>query len=214
MSTSNPEEKEDENCIKIVLCGNMHVGKTTILSVYLNNKFLEDPVSTSTEFSSKKLIRGNKELTLNIWDTAGQEKFYSLNRIFYKGAQIAILVYDITDRDSFEKIKSFWYNEIINYSHHNTIFGIAANKYDLYNEEKVDENEARLFAKNINAVFKLTSAFNNTGITELFDEVCDIYLGDKPKPDYTFHKKIDKGKSFLLKKKKKKTEKEEVKKCC
>ena len=77
-------------------------------------------------------MRGNKEWTLNIWDTAGQEKFYSLNRIFYKGAQIAILVYDITDRDSFEKIKSFWYNEIINYSHHNTIFGIAANKYDLY----------------------------------------------------------------------------------
>ena len=139
---------------------------------------------------------------------------YSLNKIFYKGAQIAILVYDITCKESFEKLKSFWHKEILNFSHYNTVFGIAANKSDLYKQEEVDENEAREFAKKINSSFKLTSALENKGINELFDEVIEIYLGIQPTPNKSYYRKKMFTSSFSLKRKKKQDKKEDKKKCC
>ena len=94
---------EDEG-IKITLLGNPGVGKTCIISRYVENTFVENNESTiGANFSEKTIKRGNKEVTLNIWDTAGQEKFHSLGKHFYKDSYVVILVYDITNQESLDK---------------------------------------------------------------------------------------------------------------
>ena len=114
------EPQKDENgydiipC-KIVLVGQSGVGKTNIITKYVNNEFSEETESTNgASFASKEISYDNlkKTLKMEIWDTAGQEKFRSLTRFFYKDAAIAILVYDITRKDSFDELKDYWYSQI------------------------------------------------------------------------------------------------------
>ena len=117
-----------------------------------------------------------KSITLDIWDTAGQEKYRSLTRIFFQGAKLAILVYDITRKDSFENLKNVWLKELKEHADPDVVMGIAGNKSDLYENEEVPEQEAREYAKSIGAVFSLTSAQNNSGINELFEDLAKNYL--------------------------------------
>ena len=113
---------------------------------------------------------------LDIWDTAGQEKYKSLTKFFYKDAAMVILVYDITRKVSFDNLKNFWYKEIQTYGEKNIVLAIAGNKSDLYDDEAIPEKEAREFAKSIDAVFALTSAQNNSGINKLFQDIGNKYL--------------------------------------
>eukprot|EP00340_Litonotus_pictus_P001207 CAMPEP_0170520132 /NCGR_PEP_ID=MMETSP0209-20121228/5372_1 /TAXON_ID=665100 ORGANISM="Litonotus pictus, Strain P1" /NCGR_SAMPLE_ID=MMETSP0209 /ASSEMBLY_ACC=CAM_ASM_000301 /LENGTH=165 /DNA_ID=CAMNT_0010806249 /DNA_START=120 /DNA_END=617 /DNA_ORIENTATION=+ len=112
-----------------------------------------------------------KNMKFDIWDTAGQEKFRSLTKIFYKETSVAVLVYDITRKDSFEEVKNYWYNQIKEHSPKSTIIAIAANKGDLYEHEEVEESVGRNFAKDIGAIFRYTSAKNSSGIDELFKAI-------------------------------------------
>ena len=95
---------------KIVLVGESGVGKTCIISQFVCQIFQQDvQTSSSATFNSKTLIYNNNQvLKLEIWDTAGQEKYRSIASMFYKEADVAILVYDITRKESFEQIKQYW----------------------------------------------------------------------------------------------------------
>ena len=159
---------------KVVLIGDGGVGKTCIISRFISNEFDKEVESTDgASYGTKELElpKLNKKINLDIWDTAGQERYKSLTKFFYKDAQIIIMVYDITKKLTFENIKNQWYKEIQELSGKNFILGIAGNKSDLYESEEVSEKEAREYAKSINAVFSLTSAQNNTGINQLFEDV-------------------------------------------
>ena len=171
MSTSN-----QKITIKMVICGEIGVGKTCLYTRINNLEYNPEPQTTSNDYQRKTIKKGNKTINIEFWDTAGQEKYYSLNRIFFKDAKIAIIVYDITRRKTFEKLKDFWINEIKSHSKDLSIIGIAANKSDLYGEEEVNEEEARNFAVSVGALFKLCSALNNEGINELVDELVDKFL--------------------------------------
>ena len=163
--------------IKIVLIGESGVGKTSIISQFVNQVFQEDvETSSSGTYNSKTLIYdNNKVLKLEIWDTAGQEKYRSLASMFYKEASAAILVYDITRKDSFEQIQQYWASQIKENSPSNIILALCGNKSDLIEEEKVDEEETRNYAKEINAIFYPTSAKNDSGITDLFLQIAKKY---------------------------------------
>ena len=159
---------------KVVLIGDGGVGKTCIISRFISNEFDKEVESTDgASYGTKELElpKLNKKINLDIWDTAGQERYKSLTKFFYKDAQIIIMVYDITKKLTFENIKNQWYKEIQELSGKNFILGIAGNKSDLYESEEVPEKEAREYAKSINAVYSLTSAQNNTGINQLFEDV-------------------------------------------
>ena len=159
---------------KVVLIGDGGVGKTCIISRFISNEFDKEVESTDgASYGTKELElpKLNKKINLDIWDTAGQERYKSLTKFFYKDAQIIIMVYDITKKLTFENIKNQWYKEIQELSGKNFILGIAGNKSDLYESEEVPEKEAREYAKSINAVYSLTSAQNNTGIKQLFEDV-------------------------------------------
>lgn len=103
--------------IKVALIGESGVGKTSIISSFVNKKY--EPMQLSTQGASfaNKIIyleENNQFINYEIWDTAGQEKYRALAKVFYKGANVILLVYDITRKDSFEELQKFWYLEIKN----------------------------------------------------------------------------------------------------
>jgi len=164
---------------KIVLLGETGVGKTCILSQFIDQIYQDDiQTSTGGTFSSKTLIIGNsKLLKLEIWDTAGQERYRSLTTMFYKEANAAILVYDITRTETYQELKNYWANQVKDSAPENIILVVCANKSDLINEERVDEEEVREFANNLGAIFCITSAKNSAGINDLFIQIAKKHTG-------------------------------------
>ena len=172
---------------KVVLLGDSGVGKTCIITRFISSSFDANMTSTNGASYCTKLVKYEqlgKNLLLDVWDTAGQEKYRSLTKFFYKDAAAVILVYDITREDSFENMKNYWYNQLLENCDKNVVLGVVGNKCDLFEEEKVSEADAREFSDKIGAIFELTSAQNNTGITEIFQEVGNKYL------DPNFQQKI------------------------
>ena len=115
---------------------------------------------------------------MDLWDTAGQEKYRAIGRHFYEESYIVCLVYDITNIDSFEKLKSVWYPELKEYGEKLKILALVGNKLDKYLEEEVKEEEAKKFAEEINAIYAKTSAMEGTNIEDLFNNLAEKYLTD------------------------------------
>ena len=175
---------------KVVLLGDSGVGKTCIISRYISGTFESNTASTNGASYASKIVKYEKlgkTLSLDIWDTAGQEKYKALTKFFYKDAAVAILVYDITRKESFDTLKNYWYSQLQENGGKNIVLGVAGNKCDMYEQEAVPEEEAREFANKINAIFMLTSAQNNTGINELFMDAGNKYL------DPNFQQQINDG---------------------
>ena len=207
--------EEEEDGIKITLLGNPGVGKTCIISRYIDDVFEENNAPTIGANYSEKIIKKNgKEYELNIWDTAGQEKFHALGKHFYKEAYIVCLVYDITSQESLEQLKSIWYPDLLKYGEKYTILAVVGNKSDLYEKDNLaDENFAKNFAKEIGATFILTSAKSGEGIEKLFDTLTDRFLSPEFNPKYEEMTKL-KGNVKTLKEETNKGGKGGKKKCC
>ena len=180
---------------KVVLLGDSGVGKTCIIARYISGSFDKNsPTTNGASFCSKnvRFDQLGKNLLLDIWDTAGQEKYKALTKFFYKDAAVCILVYDVTRKESFQSLKDYWYSQLKENSEPDIVIGVAGNKSDLYENEEVKEDEAREWAKEIGAVFELTSAQNNTGINDLFLNVGYKYLDPNFKPEIEIGNKEDK----------------------
>lgn len=172
-------EDSDNITCKVVLVGDSGVGKTCLIQRYVNDKYSEDTESTSASTYTYKIVEYkdyNKSVSLDIWDTAGQEVYRALARNFYLNASIGILVYDVRRRATFESIKDYWYEQLKQSGEENIVIGIAGNKCDLFQEEQVTEEEVKKYAKSIGAIFHLTSCKETIGIDELFEECGKKYL--------------------------------------
>ena len=169
--------EKEEIGIKVTLIGESSVGKTSIINRYTKESFSQELDSTlGANYSQKKITRHGKKIRLDLWDTAGQEKYRAIGRHFYKESYIVCLVYDITNNDSFEKIKSIWYPDLKEYGEKLKIVALVGNKLDKYLEEEVKEDDARKFAEEIKAIYKKTSAMEGTNIEDLFNTLADKYL--------------------------------------
>ena len=160
--------------IKCVLLGETAVGKSSLINRFVSNTFKSDFTSTMVGYCSTKQVyyeKTDQKINYEIWDTAGQEKYRSLTKIFYQDSKVTLLVYDITRKDSFEAIKNYWYTEVRDNSPQDVIIAIVGNKSDLYEYEEVTEDEAKEFAKSVNAIYQQTSACNGSGVKELFDMI-------------------------------------------
>ena len=173
----NNENNENYSGLKVTILGNSGVGKTSIILRYTKNEYNENILSSrGVSYSSKIVKVNNKDVQLDLWDTAGQEKFRSLGMYFYKDSYIVILVYDITNRDSFEDLKNVWYNDLKKYGEQYTVLAVVGNKCEMYEAENtVSEEEARQFAEEKNAVFMLVSAKTGDNINHLFDILANKY---------------------------------------
>ena len=138
--------------VKVVLVGDPGVGKTCIIQRYVNNSYSEVNESTISSTYTNKVLEFkeyDKKLSLDIWDTAGQELYRALAKNFYLNAAIGILVYDIRRKDSFEAIKNYWVDQMKESGEEDMILGIAGNKCDLFTEEEVPEEEVKKYAQSI-----------------------------------------------------------------
>ena len=162
---------------KVVLIGDSGVGKSSIISRYIGGIFVDSIDSTiSSSFSQKEYEANGKKVRLNIWDTAGQEKFRSIGRNFYKDAYIILMVYDITNKQSFEDLKSVWFPEIQQFGEKYKIIAIVGNKSDRYEEENVSESELNSFSKDLGGTNFLVSAKNGNGIELMFKILAEMFL--------------------------------------
>ena len=158
---------------RVVLLGKQATGKTCIIAQFINGSFDPGTISSLTAQFIRKTIQfaDGRNITLDIWDTAGQEKYRAIAKIYYKEARAVILVYDITDESSFNEMKEYWYEQVKLFARKDVIFAVAANKNDLNEERKVSDEEGKKFADEIGAIFVSTSAKNADGIQALFDNV-------------------------------------------
>ena len=161
--------------VKIILVGETNTGKTSIIKSIMGLEFNSAEGSTTgVSYVNKKMKVNDKEYNIAIWDTVGQEKFRSLTKIFLKDSKIVIFVYSITEKKSFEEI-NFWYETVKSNLGDKVVLGLAGNKKDLFQEEKVTEKEGEDKAKEIGAKFKLTSAKTGVGIKEFFQILLEEY---------------------------------------
>ena len=163
--------------VKMIIVGSVNVGKTSLVTRYATGCFQEVTKSTSNaSFITKEKIVNDVKYDIKLWDTAGQEKYRSLTKIFIKDAKIAILVYAIDDKNSFDDLNT-WLNIIRESNSNNLILGVAANKADLYKNALVTDEQGKKYAQDIGAVWRSTSSLlDDCGIDELVDILFNQYL--------------------------------------
>jgi len=161
---------------KLVLFGNITVGKTSIIERYVNDKFQNEYISTLGYNVFEKMIKINKDsLSFVIFDIGGQEQFEELRKKYAAGANVALLVYSITDRDSFNNIRN-WHRDLENFTN-NAIFVLVGNKVDLEDMRQVQKTEGIDLARELNAIgFFETSAKTNEEIDNVFIELAHKLL--------------------------------------
>ena len=146
--------------IKIVTLGDSMVGKTSIVYRYFENKFNESILSTvGIDFKTKYIKVRDASVKVLIWDTAGQEKFRNIAKQYYQGANGVLLVFDVSDRKSFERIE-YWLNEIK-----------ENNKIDLINKRVISRDEAEKYAEKNNISYFEVSAKTGEGVAEMFNNI-------------------------------------------
>ena len=196
-------KKKTGTDIKVILLGESGTGKTSLINAAIGNEFSSDPnLTISSSFVIKKFIKKKKKYNLNIWDTAGQEAYRSLTKLFIKNTKIVIFVYAIDSKFSFESLKSYWVSlgkEILG---DEAIYGLVGNKSDLYKKEQVPDIDASNYAEEIGAKFALTSAKKNKeGFSSYLEELLDDYIESKKQIslDASFEINKDKHKRRKLK---------------
>jgi Ras-related protein Rab-1A len=167
---------------KIMVLGESKVDKTQLIKRYTKNVFGGVYLTTvGMDFQDKIIEIEDKKVRLQIWDTAGQERFRNVTKSYFQSSQGLVLVYDITDRESFEKL-NFWVDNIKNFAPENAKFILVGNKCDLANERKVSYEEGENYAKNLNIKFFEASARDGTNVNELFFYLAnEIYQDNKLK---------------------------------
>ena len=177
---ANVKKNNIKKQLKVILLGESGVGKTNIISRYVNDLFLAKSLSTiGSTYIEKELKRNNITYKLHIWDTSGQERYHSITKLFLQNSDIVLLVYSIDNNQSFTNL-DYWYKEVNNLCGNNFILGIAGNKYDLFDDDnikRVPDEEGEKYAEEKKAIFKLISAKQDKkGIDSLFDKLLDEYI--------------------------------------
>ena len=162
---------ESSKTFKILTIGESGVGKTCILRRFVENKFLKNHLATiGIDFKTKTLIINKQEIKLKIWDTAGQERFRNITTQYYKGADGIVLIYDVTDDASYEKIRD-WMEQILSNTKREDIgLVLLGNKCDM-EPRAVTEEQGNKMAEELKVSYFETSALTGQGINEAFNEL-------------------------------------------
>lgn len=180
MGVRNKMSELYEHLFKVILIGDWGVGKSNIILRITQDAF--DPDSRTTigvEFSQKVIELNKKKVIIQIWDTAGQDRYRAITSAYYRAAVGAILVYDISKRTSFESLNT-WVNEIYANTAETITVMLLGNKVDLSSNREVATEEGKAFAKRYNFLFAEASALSGQNIQESFESmVKNVYSNMK-----------------------------------
>lgn len=159
---------------KLLIIGNSSVGKTSFLFRYSDDTFTSSFVSTvGIDFKVKTVYQQGKRIKLQIWDTAGQERYRTITTAYYRGAMGFILMYDITNDDSFNSVQD-WCTQIKTFSWDNAQVILVGNKFDLEHERVVSTERGRRLADQLGLEFFETSAKDNINVDIVFERLVDL----------------------------------------
>ncbi|KAI8079830.1 ras family-domain-containing protein [Halteromyces radiatus] len=168
--------------IKYIIIGDTGVGKSCLLLQFTDKRFMPaHDLTIGVGFGTRFVIVNDQQIKLQIWDTAGQESFRTITRSYYRGAAGALLVYDITRRETFENL-STWLQDVREHANPNTVIMVIGNKSDLESKRQVSREEGEKFAKDNNLFFLEASAKSADNVEEAF-----------VKTAHTIQKKIQSG---------------------
>ena len=171
MSTSSYPPSQYDHLFKILLIGNSSVGKSSLILQFVDHSFNEIFVPTiGVDFKIQTLDIDGKKVKLQIWDTAGQERFKNITAAYYRGAHGVMLVYDVTENDSFKNLNN-WLIEIEKNANKNVVKLLVGNKIDLEDNRKVTYQQGMEFAESNGMSFIETSVKNNSNVTEAFEKL-------------------------------------------
>ena len=160
---------EYDYLFKLIIVGDTNVGNINIMSKYIKDQFNITSKSTiGVEFGTKILEIDNKKVKAQIWDTAGQERYKSITSAYYKGAKGAFIVYDITNKSTFESVDK-WIKDLNSYGDKNLTMLLIGNKSDLEDKRIINKEEGEEKAKSFELGFIETSAYNGDNIDQAFD---------------------------------------------
>lgn len=165
--------------VKVVLLGKEYGGKTSLVERYLNDRFLDLPYQNTigAAFGAKKVDVDGRKITMGIWDTAGGERYEAMSRIYYRGARGAVVCYDVTEANSFERAK-FWVGELKKNEETCNIY-LCGTKKDLVDDRpelrRVSYSQVIQYASNINADVFETSSKSGESVKEVFNKIAEDF---------------------------------------
>lgn len=163
-----------DNHIKIIVVGNSGVGKTCLISRFIDDKFSPSFITTiGIDFRQKIIHHAGKTICIQLWDTAGQERFRSITNSYYRGANGVIFVYDVTNRASFHAIDK-WIKDAETRMNQNFIKILVGCKVDTQRNRTVSNDEGIEFAKRNKMSYFECSAKTRKNINEIFSQICDL----------------------------------------
>ncbi|XP_068978257.1 ras-related protein Rab-24-like [Bombus flavifrons] len=168
--------------LKVVLLGNSAVGKTSLVERFVNERFNEGLSYQNTigaAFAAKQIQVNGKRLIMGIWDTAGSEKYDAMSRIYYRGAKAAVICYDITKSNTFQRAK-FWIRELREVEEGCKIY-ICATKNDILEHGAVPSpniDVVKTYTAGIRAKLFITSSKTGENVAELFNEIAQDFMSD------------------------------------
>ena len=168
-STTPSSDNSYELIFKVLLLGNSNVGKSSLFLRFVDDIWNDTFVPTiGVDFKIKTFELDNKKIKIQIWDTAGQERFKNIIASYYRGAHGILLIYDVTDKDSFKNLQN-WLIEIEKNANKNVLKVLIGNKSDLEDKRVINYNEGKEFADSYGLKFIETSAKKNRNVNEAFE---------------------------------------------
>ncbi|KAJ1632927.1 ras-related protein rab-5C [Pavlovales sp. CCMP2436] len=174
MASSTDASDRTTSC-KLVLLGNANTGKTSLVTRLVRNRFNAETMATvGAAFAQHRVEMGDtmEVIQFGIWDTAGSERYRSLTPMYYRGAQAAIIVYDMTSKESFLGAQE-WLSELRNQGMPNCVIALAANKADLDEKREVTTQEGQMYARDNEMAYFETSAKSTQNVLRVFVELAN-----------------------------------------
>ena len=169
-------EESYDHIFKVLLLGNSDVGKSSLILRYVDQVWSDTFVPTiGVDFKVKTLEIDNKQIKMQIWDTAGQERFRNVISSYFRGSHGILLIYDITNRDSFKNLEN-WLTEIEKNASQNVLKILIGNKNDLVDDREIKTEEGQAFANRNGMQFIETSAKMNTNVNEAFEALAKLMM--------------------------------------
>ena len=196
--TENGQNNKYEYIFKIILIGNSGVGKSSILQRYIQKVFQESFASTiGVDFFMKSINIGDKSIKLQLWDTAGTEKFRSITTGYYRGADAAFVVFDLSSKSSFKNLNE-WIESYYKYSNPDVEKNVIliGNKSDLIDKREVSKEEIEKFIKDNNINYFETSAKDGKNIDECFTFIAEKLMNQNTNKENNEHKDIIKNENL------------------